>query len=299
MHLSQIRLGRITRDTRKVLDGRASVRVAVDAPSFDKDNLVDDRLTEAVGAVLAHRDDMSSAFVLCDHRSILAQKAGAQPRGASVRAASASCSVIGVKLAASVVLCIVVLALSGCSTPAASAPTASTSSSPASAPTPATTPDVVDGLPANCKAFFSGLKTFVSPDGSLVLNPAWKSGPGTSRSVASGYGSYDPTLAGMLSTNPGMICDWAPATGPSTTFLTTQLRHVDAATQQAALARLEGLGWGCSSQYGGEWCLTDDSHTGVSIGESQFIGKGVWLASDWNNAGPETYTPRLLMTLFG
>jgi hypothetical protein len=178
-------------------------------------------------------------------------------------------------------------------------PIPSRAPSQASTPTPADTPNVVDGLPADCATLFSGLKTFVSPDGSLVLNPAWKSGPGTSRPVASGYGSYDPTLAGMLSSDPGVVCDWAPPTGPSTTFLTTQLRHVDAATQQAALARLKGLGWGCNPDYGGEWCLTDDSHTGVSIGESQFFGKGVWLASDWNNAGPETYTPRLLMTLFG
>ena len=172
-------------------------------------------------------------------------------------------------------------------------------SSPASAPAPATTPNVVDGLPANCDVLFSGQKTFVSPDGSLVLNPAWKSGPGTSRPVASGYGTYDQTLAGMLSTDPGMICDWAPPTGPSTTFLTTQLRHADDATQQAALTRLKELGWECSPDYGGQWCLTNDSHTGVSIGESQFLGKGIWLASDWNNAGPENYTPRLLTILFG
>jgi hypothetical protein len=210
-------------------------------------------------------------------------------------------NVIAAKSAASLIFCIVVLALAGCSAPAAGTPTPPRSSAAAAAPAPApaTTPGIVDGLPADCNELFRGLETFVSPDGSLKLNPAWKSGPGTLRSIANGFGTYDPTLAGMLSTDPGVICDWAPPTGPSTTFLTTQLRHVDDATEQAALARLNDLGWGCSSEYDGEWCLTNDSHTGVSIGESQFLGKGVWLASDWNNAGPETYTPRLLQNLFG
>ncbi|NEN04719.1 hypothetical protein G3T36_02440 [Diaminobutyricibacter tongyongensis] len=203
------------------------------------------------------------------------------------------------KLSSATVLCIVVLALAGCSAPAAGAPTPSRSSAAAAAAAPVTTPGIVDGLPADCNGLFRGLETFVSPDGSLKLNPAWKSGPGTLRSIADGFGTYDPTLAGMLSADPGVICDWAPATGPSTTFLTTQLRQVDDATRQAALTRLKELGWGCSAEYDGEWCLTDDSHTGVSIGESQFLGRGVWLASDWNNAGPETYTPRLLQTLFG
>jgi hypothetical protein len=210
-------------------------------------------------------------------------------------------NVIDVKLAAPAFVCIVVLALAGCSMSSASAPTASKASASAasSAPAPDPSPSVVDGLPANCDAFFSGQKTFISPDGSLVLNPTWKSGPGEARAVSVGYGTYDPTLAGMLSTDPGMICDWAPPTGPSTTFLTTQLRHVDDATEKAAITRLNELGWTCTAEYGGQWCLTDDSHTGVSIGESQFLGKGIWLASDWNNAGPDTYTPRLLHILFG
>jgi hypothetical protein len=103
----------------------------------------------------------------------------------------------------------------------------------------------------------------------------------------------------MLSQNPGVICDWAPAKGPTDTFLTTQFRHVDAATQKAVIARINNLNWGCSIASDGEWCLTNDSHTGRSIGESQFVGDGVWIASNWNNAGPETYTPRLLQALFG
>ncbi|MGN7797660.1 hypothetical protein [Leifsonia sp. 22587] len=202
------------------------------------------------------------------------------------------------KLAKPAVIGLIALSLAGC-TATADAPSRTANAHNSSAPAASTTPAVVDGLPSSCDAFFSSLKTFVSPDGSLVLNPAWKSGAGVARSEANGYGSYDPTLAPMLSQNPGLICDWAPAAGPSDTFLTTQFRHVDDATAQTAIAHLEQLNWGCSPVYDGMWCLTNDSHTGRSIGESQYFGHGDWIASDWNNAGPETYTPRLLETLFG
>lgn len=204
-----------------------------------------------------------------------------------------------VKLAKPAVIGLIALSLAGCTAPATSAPTHSASTHVLSSPAPSVTPAVVDGLPSSCDAFYSSLRTFVSPDGTLKLDPAWKSGPGASRAAASGYGSYDPMLAGLLAQQPGLICDWAPATGPSETFLTTQFRHVDAATAKAVVARIENLDWGCSPTYDGMWCLTDDSHTGRSIGESQYVGRGVWVASNWNDAGPETYTPRLLQSLFG
>jgi hypothetical protein len=47
---------------------------------------------------------------------------------------------------------------------------------------------------------------------------------------------------------------------------------------------LEQLNWGCSPYASGMWCLTNDSHTGRSIGESRYFGHGDWIASDWNNA---------------
>ena len=158
------------------------------------------------------------------------------------------------------------------------------------------TPAIEDKLPTSCDALYSGLNDFMSDGGSLVLNPAWRSGPGVPRT---GYGTYDADLAGMLSNNPGLICDWAPPTGPSDTFLTTQMRYVDVATGQAATARMRAMGWFCGQAYGGQWCVTNDSSTGRSIGESHWVGQGYWIASNWNNAGPRSYTPELLKRLFG
>ncbi|MFF1572482.1 hypothetical protein ACFVWR_07010 [Leifsonia sp. NPDC058292] len=203
------------------------------------------------------------------------------------------------KLARSAVIGLIVLSLAGCTASAASTPTRTPAAHSSASPAPSAAPVVDDdGLPTSCDAFYSGLHDFVSPDGSLTLNPAWKSGPGAPRAEGSGYGTYDPALAVMLSNAPGLICDWAPATGPSDTFLTTQLRHVDAATEQAVIARMHQLGMGCGKAYSGEWCVTNNSDTGRSIGESQWVGHGVWLASNWNNAGPQTYTPELLKILF-
>lgn len=206
-------------------------------------------------------------------------------------------AVAHVRLAKPALLCLVAIALTSCTSPATTQPIRSTIGT--STPAPSATPAFVDGLPTSCDALYAGLEKFVSDDGSLVLNPAWKSGTGVARAEASGYGTYDPVLSASLSQSPGLICDWAPAAGPSDTFLTTQIRHVDAATQQAAFSRMNELEWGCGQAYDGRWCVTNDSHTGRSIGESQYFGHGIWLASNWNNAGPETYTPELLRRLFG
>jgi hypothetical protein len=201
-----------------------------------------------------------------------------------------------VKLATPALLFVLAIALTGCTSSATKQPTTSTTVQSLGTPTPSATTAFVEGLPTSCEAFYSGLENFVSDDGALVLNPAWKSGPGVPRSS---YGTYDPSLDGPLSQSPGLICDWAPSAGPSDTFLTTQIRRVDEATRQAAFARMNQLGWSCGQAYDGRWCVTNDSHTGRSIGESQYFGHGIWLASNWNNAGPETYTPELLKRLFG
>lgn len=198
-----------------------------------------------------------------------------------------------------VVLFLSALALAGCT--ATDAPQPPSTSTPAAEATPAPTPLVVDGLPSSCDALFTpALKKFVSPDGSLELNPAWKSGPGTVRTVENGYGSYDPTIAKVLSTDPGLVCDWAPPAGPSYRFLTTQVRHVDSATKQAVLAHMGKLGAACTPYMGGNWCVTNiPDGNGVYVGEAQFFRDDVWLASDWYDAGPEMYTTKMIKTLFG
>ena len=200
------------------------------------------------------------------------------------------------KFAKAAVVGLIALSLAGCTAAPTSAPTRSAVAPTSSTPPVASTSAAVEKLPSSCEALYSGLTEFMSDDGSLVLNPAWKSGPGVPRA---GYGTYEAALAGMLAKNPGLICDWAPPTGPSDTFLTTQLRHVDAATAQAATARMRATGWSCGQAYTGLWCVTNDDSTGRSIGESQWVGQGYWIASNWNNAGPRSYTPELLKRLFG
>ena len=47
--LPQVRLGRVARDARAVLDGRPGVRIALDAPARDQGDLVDHGLAEPMG----------------------------------------------------------------------------------------------------------------------------------------------------------------------------------------------------------------------------------------------------------
>jgi hypothetical protein len=202
-----------------------------------------------------------------------------------------------VKRIVPIVLFLATVALTGCTAPhpePIATPAAATAS-------PASTPAVAGGLPTSCDALYSpALRKFVSPDDSLALNPDWKSGPGTVRSTERGYGSYDATVAGVLSTDPGLICDWAPPVGPSNLFLTTQVRHVDEATQAAVLARMKKIDAACTPYLDGDWCVmnTPDGN-GALVGESQFFRNGVWLASDWYDAGPESYTAEMVKSLFG
>ena len=125
-----------------------------------------------------------------------------------------------VKLAKPAVIGLIVLSLAGCTAATTRAPTGSAGPNSSSAPTRSAAPDsssadvsampaTVDKLPTSCEALYSGLNEFMSDGGSLVLNPAWRSGSGAPRTD---YGTYDADLAGMLAKNPELICDWAPAT---------------------------------------------------------------------------------------
>lgn len=209
-------------------------------------------------------------------------------------------------LVAGAVLATAVIGLSGCTAQGAATPaTPSVSPTPtASAPALTSTPGA---MPTSCDDLFTpGLRAQISPDGFLALNPAWLQEPGNERKVENGYGTFDPDLAKILSSDPGLLCDWTKASGPGEVFLITQVRKVDAATQQAALARMTDLasdpdtGWTCTDYTAGRWCLVNTNDgTGNVSGESHFFRDGLWIASDWVNAGPETYTPLLVTRIFG
>lgn len=201
--------------------------------------------------------------------------------------------------------------LAGCTGDGAAAPRPTTpaASPTATSPAPTTSPltSTPGAMPTSCDDLFTpGIRERVSPDGFLVLNPTWLQDPGNERKLENGYGTFDPTLARMLSTDTGLLCDWSKASGPGEVFLVTQVRKVDAAAQAAALARMEELssdpntGWTCIDYEEGRWCLVNTNDgTGNIRGESQFFRGGLWIASDWVNAGPENYTTLLIQRIFG
>lgn len=204
------------------------------------------------------------------------------------------------------------MALAGCAGDGSAAPRPTASGTPApssthAAPTAAPLTSAPGALPTSCDDLFTpGLRERVSPDGFLALNPAWLQEPGYERKVENGYGTFDPQLAQLLSADPGLLCDWSKASGPGEVFLITQVRPVDAAAQATALARMEDLaadpdtGWTCTDYDEGRWCLVNTNDgTGNVRGESHFFRGGLWIATDWVNAGPEGYTPLLVQRIFG
>lgn len=217
---------------------------------------------------------------------------------------------VGIRgLVAGAIAVTAVIGVAGCTGDGA-ATRISTVSTASATPTASTAPPLTStpgAMPKSCDDLFTpALKEYISPDGFLALNPAWLQEPGNERKLENGYGTFDPELAKMLSVDTGVLCDWSKASGPGEVFLITQVRKVDAATQQTALARMAELasdpntGWTCVDYTAGRWCLVNTNDgTGNVQGESHFFRDGIWIASDWVNAGPEEYTPHLVQRIFG
>lgn len=179
-------------------------------------------------------------------------------------------------------------------------PTASgpTTSGPTASTTPSSAATV--SVPRDCDELYpADLRKLISPDGLLVLNPAWMSEPGNERKRENGYGSFDPELISRLVEQPGLICDWAKASGGGEVFITTQVRRIDPQSGDAAVARMRSLGWACGDDLGGVWCTTEAERDGALAGESHLLRDGVWVATDWVNAGPQGYTAALARRIFG
>jgi hypothetical protein len=70
VHLSEVGLGGIARDSGEMLDGHARMGVTLNTPASDQPDLVDDGLTEPVVRIPAHSDD-GSCQVVQRHETIL------------------------------------------------------------------------------------------------------------------------------------------------------------------------------------------------------------------------------------
>ena len=165
--------------------------------------------------------------------------------------------------------------------PASEPPAAGTSGGPVTptAPTEPGTPQ-----PSSCDDLYS--PALVTAFGDMVLNPAWLDDPDLDMKI----GADDPVLQGVVDDNESLLCQWGKPEGPSGAGVSTTVVWVDAADRATVQSHLEDRGDSCYDQRNGVRCTTEGSNDEGYFGESNFLRDGIWVATEYSNAGPEGYT---------
>jgi hypothetical protein len=146
--------------------------------------------------------------------------------------------------------------------------------------------------PAACDKIYS--PGMVAAFGDLVLNPAWTTDPGSDVRE----GSDDPQLLAVINNTEHLSCHWVSPVGPSGSGVVTNLVWVTAEQTQAVGNRLRELALNCYEELGGLRCITETrTEEGIS-GQSHFLRDGIWLATQFINAGPDGYTHDMVATLW-
>jgi hypothetical protein len=206
--------------------------------------------------------------------------------------------VIAVVLAALLVVAVIVIGVLVArgndgtdAAPPSPAPTATPTPSPpaTSAPSPTETPPTTPGapatpLPASCDDLYS--PAMVAAFGRMVLNPPWLDDPELELRI----GDDDPVLQGVLEETEFLLCQWVMPEGPSGAGVSTTVAQVD--TGQAVLVEnhLRDRGDSCFAERNGLRCTTAGSNDEGYFGESHFLRDGIWIGTEYSNAGPEGYT---------
>jgi hypothetical protein len=199
--------------------------------------------------------------------------------------------VLGGLLAVAVVF-IVVLWPRPAHTPTASdAPRPVPSNSPAPltptlTPTPTATAAAEPGTPrtTDCAELYS--PAMVAALGDLDLNPEWLDEPGEELRI----GPADDDLRNLIEENDSLRCIWTTAEGASDVGVVTAVVWVDANERAEATERFDELGYNCYQERQGLRCVTEVTTTEGTFGESHFLRGGVWLSTQYSNAGPAGYT---------
>jgi hypothetical protein len=169
------------------------------------------------------------------------------------------------------------------------APTASDrpgTATPGSTATPGTP------RPSSCDELYSD--EMVDAFGTMVLNPQWLDDPDLDLTI----GEDDPVLQGVLDDNDYLLCQWAMPDGPSGAGVSTTVAWVDAQDSAVVEAHLRDRGDSCSEQQEGLRCTTQGSNEESYFGESHFLRDGIWVATEYSNAGPEGYTRDIVNNLW-
>jgi hypothetical protein len=164
------------------------------------------------------------------------------------------------------------------------------------APAPVTGPIAIVAAgtpkPQSCDQLYS--PAMVAAFGDLVLNPGWATDTGTGVRG----GSDDPQLLAVINNTEHLSCLWGSPLGPSGSGVATNLVWVTEEQAQAVAGRLGELGLDCYEELGGLRCITETRTDEGVFGQSHFLRGGIWLATQFVNAGPEGYTHDMVATLW-
>lgn len=162
------------------------------------------------------------------------------------------------------------------------------------APAPVTRPAPAPGTPtpASCDDIYSD--EMVDAFGDLTLNPGWTTDPAADAQ----NGTDDPDLSAIVQASDHLTCRWANPAGPSDTGVATNLVWVTPVQATAVTDRLLVLGLNCYEELDGLRCITETESEDGRFGQSHFVRGGIWLATQWSNAGPDGYTHDIVATLW-
>jgi hypothetical protein len=174
-------------------------------------------------------------------------------------------------------------------------PTPSATAAPVT-PTPTPTPgsSAAPGTPqpASCDELYS--PEMVAAFGRMVLNPAWLEEVDYDMKI----GADDPVQQGVIDANDSLLCQWGMPEGPSGAGVSTVVVWVDAGDTATIQAHLVDRGDNCFEQLDGLRCTTEGSNDEGYFGESHFLRDGIWVATEYSNAGPEGYTLDIVNNLW-
>ncbi|MBX0301786.1 hypothetical protein K2F54_17620 [Cryobacterium sp. 1639] len=161
-------------------------------------------------------------------------------------------------------------------------------------PEPVAQPEIAPGTPrpASCDDIYS--PQMLDAFGDLVLNPDWTNDPSADVQA----GADDPDLLAIIDTNDRLTCRWVSPTGPSGAGVSTNVVWVTPEQAVTVTERLAELGMDCYEELGGLRCIVQDTADDNTFGQSHFVRGGIWLATQWVNAGPNGYTHDMVNTIW-
>ncbi len=208
-------------------------------------------------------------------------------------------SVLAAVLVIALVVVIGLLVVGQGGTPATDAtgtPTVTATAEPTPAPTATDAVPAAPVRPTDCTQLFpAGYIDSVTEGGILELNPAWAQPDLATEFI----GSNDNALVAVISANTDRLnCILGKSSGGGDLGIETNVLVVDAATQTAAIARMNEAGFTCSEETGGTMCFTETTEDAGTYGERHFLRDGTWIATRWSNTSITGWTQTIVSTLF-